>query len=317
MPTVADIRTAAERIAPYVRATPLVQMTPSRLWLKAECLHPTGAFKLRGAFNAILSLEDEQRARGVVAHSSGNHAQAVAYAAAALGVRAVIVMPSDAPAIKLEATRRYAPEIVIVGPASSERAMRAAQIACAEGLAPIEPYSATATIAGTATIALEMLDAKPDVETIYVPVSGGGLIGGIALAVKLLAPHVRVIGAEPEVAADALASLRAGRLVELPGEQMALTIADGLRVQRLGALNWPLVRDHVDDIATVSEDAIIATMRRIALEARLVAEPSGAVAPAAALEAYIDPERCIAILSGGNVDPALFARAMAPIGSLC
>lgn len=307
----AEAREAARRIAPYVGETPVVPLGETGVLLKAESLHPTGAFKIRGAFNALLRLDAAARRRGVVAHSSGNHARAVAFAARRLGISAVVVMPADAPKAKAEAVRRCGAEIVVVGPASAERAARAAQIAAETGRTPIPPFDSEAIMAGTGTIALELAAQVPGLKRLFAPVSGGGLIAGVAAAAKALFPGVRVIGVEPELAADAQASLQAGRVVSLPAEQVAQTCADGLRVQQVGALTWPRIRAFVDEIVTVSEAEILSAMATIAAEARLVAEPSGAVAPAAALRLAGDGEGpAVALLSGGNVDPALLARAL-------
>jgi threonine dehydratase len=308
--TLADIEAARARIAPWVRPSPMVAMNPSGLRLKAESLQPIGAFKIRGAFNAILSLAPEQRAAGIVAHSSGNHAQAVAYAAARLGVAATIVMPRNAPSPKIEGVRSEGAEIVMVGPASAERAQTARDLAAKRGVALIEPFDMFEIMAGTGTIGLEILEQAPDVETVFVPVSGGGLLGGLAAAVKLSRPEVKVIGVEPERASDAYQSFRAGQIVSITAEEAASTLADGLRVQRLGEKTWPHIRAYVDDIVTVSEDALRAAMRRIAAEARLVAEPSGAAAIAGALAHGVDPTRSVAVLSGGNVEPALLAAVL-------
>jgi threonine dehydratase len=305
-----EILAARARIAPYVGLTPIVAMTPGGLRLKAESLHPIGVFKIRGAFNALLLLDAAARAAGVVAHSSGNHAQAVAYAARRLGIPAVVVMPSNAPAVKVEGVRRWGAEIIIVGPASSERAAKSRELAKMRGLTLIEPYDAEAIMAGTGTIGLEILEQAPDVETVFAPVSGGGLIGGLAAAIKLTRPAVRVIGVEPELAADAYESLKAGRVVSLTAEETSRTAADGLRVQHLGARTWPHLRAFVDEIVTVSEEAIGDAMRRIAHEARLVAEPSGAVSAAGALAHARGTARSVAVLSGGNVDPALYAAIL-------
>ncbi|MBW8815848.1 MAG: threonine/serine dehydratase [Caulobacterales bacterium] len=310
--TLHHIRRAAERTRPYVRATPLVALVSSGLHLKAESLHPTGAFKLRGAFNAILSLSEAERGRGVVAHSSGNHAMAVAYAAARLGVKATIVMPNDAPALKIAGVQRWGADLVVVGPASDERADVADQLSRQHRYLPIPPYDAPQIVAATGVIGLEILRDLPGVETVFAPVSGGGLISGLALALKRVKPSVRVVGVEPEVAADAFESFRAGRLVALPAEQMAMTSADGLRVRQMGALNWAIARNHVDEIIVVSEAAIQRTIALIAGEARLVAEASGAVAAAGALASAARPlGTSVAILSGGNIDPLLFAQAVA------
>ena len=308
--TLDEIKAARARIAPYVAETPIVAMTPSGLRLKAESLTAVGAFKIRGAFNALLGLDEDARKRGVVAHSSGNHAQAVAYAARALGIPATIVMPSNAPQTKVAGVRRCGAEIVVVGPASLERAARAKALAAERGAALIEPFDMLEIMRGTGTIGLEILEQAPDVTTVFAPVSGGGLLGGLAAAIKLGRPEVKVIGVEPELANDAFQSFRAGELVSITAEQASRTIADGLRVQRLGARTWPHIRAFVDDIVTVSEAAIRAAVRRIAGEARLVAEPSGAVAAAGALATGADLKTSVAVLSGGNVDRALLAEIL-------
>jgi threonine dehydratase len=317
--TLSDIEAAARRIAGHVAATPLLPFGATGVLLKAESLQPSGAFKLRGAFNALLSLDAGARARGVVAHSSGNHAIAVAYAARVLGIAATLVMPANAPAVKRDWVARLGARLESVGPASSERLARAAALAASEGLTLIEPYDSAAIIAGTGTIALEILDALGDTRAgplaLYVPVSGGGLIAGIAAAAKARDPSVRVIGVEPELAADAQASLRAGMRVEWPAGDVVRTLADGLRVQRVGALPWAHIERHVDDIVTVSEDEMLDAVRDMALDARLVVEPSGAVAPAAACLSRNardrDDVRRVAVVSGGNVDPAVFRAALA------
>lgn len=313
--TLEEIGAARTRLRGLVFRSPLVEFPGERLTLKAESLHPTGAFKLRGAFNAILCLSDSERARGVVAHSSGNHAQAVAYAARQLGVHAVIVMPSSAPKVKLERTKAYGAEVVIVGKASAERLEKTRELQEERGLSPVPPYDDKNIIAGAGTIGLEILEDAPDVGTVLVPVSGGGLIAGVAAAIKRTRPAVRVIGVEPELAADARASVRAGRVVEWPAEQVGRTLADGLRVQKLGALNWPHVQTFVDDIVTVTEEEIRAAMRRTALEARLVAEPSGAVSVAAGLFREWPHGRTVAILSGGTLEPALLAEVLVSLGA--
>jgi threonine dehydratase len=310
--TLDQIRAAATRIAPYVMRTPIIGLSGGGPGLKAENLQVIGAFKQRGAFNAFLSLSPEARARGVVAHSSGNHAQAVAYAGHVLGVRTLIVMPSSAPAAKLAATRGWGAEVIVVGPASSERAAKADELALEHGLTLVPPFNALEIVAGTGTIALEILDQRPDVRCVAVPVSGGGLISGVAAGLKLSDPTIRVIGVEPELANDAAQSLRAGRPIGISAEDAGRTIADGLRTQQLGQINWPHVRAFVDEIVTVSDDAIKDAMRRIAAKARLVAEPSGAVALAGLLQAEGAPlEQSVTILSGGNVDLDVYARILA------
>lgn len=304
------IRQASIRIAPYVVKTPLVAMTPSGLWLKAENLQPIGAFKIRGAFNALLSLSGEERARGVIAHSSGNHAQAVAYAAQRLGVKAVIVIPDNAPPVKLEATKRWGAELHLVPFLGNARMETCARLARERGLVVIEPFDSRTIVAGTGTIGLEILEQKRDVEAVFVPVSGGGLISGIAAAIKQSNPAIRVIGVEPEFANDAQQSLRAGRVVRVAPEETVRTIADGLRVSQVGQIPWAHIRRFVDNIVTVSEKQIRDSMRRIAGEARLIAEPSGAAAAAGALANGAELARSVAIVSGGNVEPALYASIL-------
>lgn len=302
--TLADIQAAQTRLNGWVGRTPLIAFPNENLWLKAENLHPTGAFKLRGAFNKLLSLTADERARGVVAHSSGNHAGAVAYAARALGIPAVVVMPSGAPQTKLAATRACGAEVVLVGNASEERAAKARELAAERGLTPVPPYDDPHIIAGAGTVGLEILEDLPTVGTVLVPVSGGGLISGVATAIKTLRPDVRVIGVEPELAADAQASLRAGQRMNWDPAQVARTLADGLRVTTLGELTWEHIRAHVDDIVTVSEAQMRRAVRDTALRARLVAEPSGAVTVAAALYGGYDfgPGPVVAVVSGGNLD---------------
>ena len=302
-----EIRAAAERIAPYVLTTPLIPMTPTGINLKAESLQPVGSFKIRGAFNAILSLNAEEKQRGVIAHSSGNHAQAVAYAAHKLGIKAVIVMPENAPAVKLEATKRWGAEVHLVDFMGNARYEKCAKLAREHSYAVIEPFNSRAIIAGAGTIGLEIFAQAREAEVVFVPVSGGGLISGIAAAIKQGGAGVRVIGVEPEFAADAQKSFRVGHIVRVPPEEAVRTIADGLRVSQIGVIRWEHIRAYVDDIITVTEEQIRDAMRRIASEARLVAEPSGAVAVAGALAANRHRERSVAIVSGGNVDPNLFA----------
>jgi len=312
-----EIDAARLRLRGVALRTPLVPCPRGgrdrALYFKPESLQPTGAFKLRGAYNKVCSLSPEERRRGVVAHSSGNHAQAVAYAARALGTRAVIVMPRSAPRVKLDATAALGAEVVPVGANSAERARRAEELAAEHGYVQVPPYDDEVLIAGQGTIGPEILEDLPEVETVLVPVSGGGLISGVAAAIKLTRPEVRVIGVEPELAADARASLRSGRLVEFPAEQVGRTVADGLRVQRLGEAPFEHVRAFVDDIVAVTEEEILEAMRRLALRVRLVAEPSGAVTFAAYLfhgEELPASRQTVAVVSGGNVEPRLLAEVL-------
>ena len=276
-----------------------------RLFLKLENQQPVGSFKLRGAYNKIASLSADERKQGVISYSSGNHAQGVAYAARALGVKAVIVMPNDAPAMKREATAGLGAEIVIVGPGSDERMAKAQELAVENGYVIVPPYNDEKIIAGQGTMGLEILEDLPNVGTVLVPVGGGGMISGIATGIKLTKPEVKIIGVEPELAADAQASLRSGQIVRFPAEQVTRTIADGLRTQSVGEINFEHMRRFVDDIVTVTESEIVEAMRQLARNLKTVAEPSGAVAVAAFL-AHGDqlPKTQIsaAIVSGGNIE---------------
>ncbi|MDJ0788606.1 MAG: threonine/serine dehydratase [Myxococcota bacterium] len=299
------IRAAAERIAPYVVHTPTLRLDRPEavLWCKAESLQPTGAFKLRGAFNKMLSLP--AGTPGVVAHSSGNHAQAVARAARVLGLPAVVVMPEDAPQAKLERTRADGAEVVIVGPDSAEREARAAEIERERGLAPVLPFDDVQVAAGQGTAALELLDAAPPLDRFYAPVSGGGLMAGCATAVRALSPATEIVAVEPAGANRLELSLAADERIAVPPPR---TLADGLRVRRLGAGNWEVLRESVSRVVLVDDDQLLDAMALAARELRLVLEPSGAASLAAALrEAKGD---CGVLLSGGNVDPAVMRHAL-------
>jgi threonine dehydratase len=318
--TLNDIREAQARLRGVAVRTELIPshlhevnrvQDGRRLYLKPENLQPIGSFKLRGAYNKIASFSEEERRRGVITYSSGNHAQGVAYAARALGAKAVIVMPRNAPAVKREATIALGAEIILVGPASSERQAKAEELAAKCGYVIVPPYNDEKIIAGQGTMGLEILEDLPEVETVIAPVGGGGMISGIAAAIKLSRPAVKVIGAEPEFAADAQASLRAGKIVELAAEQVTRTLADGLRTQSIGALNFEHIRQYVDDIVTVSEDEILETMRRLSADPKTLPEPSGAVAVAAFLfhrDQLPKTKVNVAVISGGNVEPGMLAE---------
>ncbi len=295
--------------------TPLVahEADGRRLWFKPESFQPIGSFKLRGAYNKIASLSDDERRRGVITYSSGNHAQGVAYSARAIGAKAVVVMPRSAPVIKIEATKALGAEIVPVGPSSAERQRKAEELAAQHGYVIIPPFNDEKIIAGQGTVGLEIVEDLPDVELVLVPVGGGGLVSGVATAVKLLRPQAKVVGVEPELAADAQASLRAGKIVAWSGEQVGRTLADGLRTQHIGEINFEHIRRYVDDIITVSEGEIREAMRRLALGARLVAEPSGAVTSAAFFfhsDELPRADKTVAIISGGSVEARLLASVL-------
>jgi threo-3-hydroxy-L-aspartate ammonia-lyase len=324
--TLEEIRSAQERIAGVAVRTPLYRVERARLrmgrfpepefdlYIKAESEQPIGSFKLRGAYNMVAQLSPEALRRGVITYSSGNHAQGVAYAARALGAKAVIVMPENAPEVKIAATRALGAEIVFVGPASSERRMKAEELVAEFGYAMIPPYDAPQIIAGQATCGLEIVEQLPGVELVVSPVSGGGLLSGIATAVKLAVQaglaqqDVQVWGAEPELAADAKESFYSKTLVEWPAAKTTRTIGDGLRTQSLGALNFEHVIRFVDGIMTVSEEEILAAMRVMLSVTNLVPEPSGAVTLAAALfHSHELPKvkKVAVVLSGGNLEPGL------------
>ena len=315
--TLEEISAAAARIAGIAVKTPLVRApfpgVQGDVWLKAESLQPIGSFKLRGAANKILQLKPDEIRRGVITYSSGNHAQGVAYAARAVGAKAVIVMPSNAPAIKRAATLALGAEIVDVGLASSERLAVAEQLVREHGYVVIPPYDDEQIIAGQATCGLEIVEKFPDVDLVLSPVSGGGLLSGTATAVKLLQPKAKVFGIEPELAGDTAESFRTGKIVTWPAELTSRTIADGLRTQSVGVRNFAHIQAYVDGIITVTEDEIRAAMRAIVATARLVPEPSGAVTTAALLfhAPQLPPFRkAVALVSGGNVDPQLLADVL-------
>ena len=320
----AAIRRAAATLRGVAARTPLVTLgdPDDRHLLKAESLQPIGAFKIRGAYNAAASLTPEERARGLVTYSSGNHAQGVARAARLLGVPAVIVMPENAPAVKRARVLADGAEVVTVGNASAERQAVAARLAAERGLAMIPPYDDDRIIAGQGTCGLEIAEDLPDLALVLVPVGGGGLASGVAAAVKALRPGARVIGVEPALAADARESLARGEIVEWSAADVSRTIADGTRTQALGVRTFAHLRALLDGIVTVSEAEIAAGVRLAAEEARLVVEPSGALGIAAlrfhAAEAGVvglaGPVVCV--VSGGNVDPARYrAYLEAPIPS--
>jgi threo-3-hydroxy-L-aspartate ammonia-lyase len=314
--TLTEIEDAATRIESAVVRTPLVpfpRLAPA-VWIKPESLQPTGAFKLRGAYAAISNDLEQARKHGVVTHSSGNHGHAVAYAAAKLGVRAVVVVPRNAPKPKTDAIVYYGAELVTVEPTLAARVAGMDEFV-QHGYLPVPPYDDRRIIAGQGTIGLEIVaDCPREDPVVLVPISGGGLISGIAAAVKRLRPAATIIGVEPELAADARESLRRGERVAWPAGDVQRTVADALRIEQLGELTFAHIREFVSAIVTVTEQEILGTIPRIAREARLVAEPGGAVAVAACLfrgdELPAGRPR-VAVLSGGNIDPALLARVLA------
>ncbi|MBV9103958.1 MAG: threo-3-hydroxy-L-aspartate ammonia-lyase [Candidatus Eremiobacteraeota bacterium] len=313
--TFADVRAAAERLRGVAHRTPVVtsatldERTGAHVFLKAENLQRIGAFKFRGAYNAIAQLDAERKRRGVVAFSSGNHAQGVALAAKLLGVPAVIVMPSDAPSMKLAATRGYGAEVVEYDRERMNRAELAASIAAERGATLIPPYDDPAIIAGQGTAVLELIEDAGPLDVLLVPLGGGGLLAGSCLAATALSPGVRVYGVEPEAGDDWLRSWRENRIVSIP---VPKTIADGQQTQAPGERNWAIVRALGAGILTVTDDEIRAAMRFAFERLKLVVEPSGASALAALLFGKTDSrsDKVGVVISGGNVDPARFTAAI-------
>jgi len=325
----ADVQAAADRLIGVALRTPLLAFGPideaigaPRAWLKPENLQPIGAFKIRGAYNALASLTPEERARGVVTHSSGNHAQGIARAARMLGLHAVIVMPDDAPAIKVAGVRADGAEIDVVGPDSEERIRRADQLAAERGLVLVPSYDDARIVAGQGTIGLEIVEQVAELGraneplTVLVPIGGGGLSAGVCVAVKGLRPDATVIGVEPELAADAADSIRQDRIVRWAPALTGRTIADGVRSSALGHIPFAHLRRLIDDVVTVTEDDIKRAMLEAGTRARIVAEPSGAVSIAAWLRygpelPHADDGDTVMVVSGGNIDPELYQALLA------
>ena len=300
-----DIRLAAGRVRALVRRTPLLEVRThdaATLALKCECFQPGGAFKIRGACNMIAQLSPEARSAGVITYSSGNHGRAVALVAEAFGARAVIVMPETTPRVKVDGVRQHGAEVVFAGTTSTDRKVRAEDIARSRGLTIVPPFDHPWIIAGQGTTGLEILEQHSQVRSIYVPMGGGGQIAGISAAVKRMRASVRVTGVEPVGAARMTASLAAGRPVAL---DTTVSIADGLLTLRPGDITFAHVQALVDRVVTVTDEEIAAAVKWLFHEAKVVAEPSGAAAVAAAHRDH-EPD-AVAVVSGGNVDPDAFA----------
>jgi threo-3-hydroxy-L-aspartate ammonia-lyase len=322
--TIDEIKAARERIRPAAVLTPMIQVSfqalkPSgppasakatagrqALFLKAESLQPMGAFKIRGAYNMISQLSKEQLQRGVITYSSGNHGQAVALAAQQLGAPAVIVMPTTAPAVKVDGCKSYGAEVIMEGTTSLHRQARAEQEAAERGLTIVPPFDHQQIIIGQGTVGLEILEQCPDVGTVFVPAGGGGLASGTAAAIKQLKPSVRIVAVEPAGAPKMTKSLEAGQPTTLPS---SASIADGLMNLRPGKLTFAHIQKFVDEVVTVEEKDIAANVGWLFRHARLVVEPSGAVTTAAARLGLGHPQGTIvAVVSGGNVAPEAFAK---------
>jgi threonine dehydratase len=305
-PTIDDIRRAARRIAPHIHRTPVLtseslnRMTGCSLFFKCENFQKVGAFKFRGATNAVFSLSENEATRGVATHSSGNHAAALALAAARRGIRAYVVMPDNAPDNKKVAVSGYGAEITYCKPTLRAREEGLASVVEKTGASFIHPYNDVRVIAGQGTAALELLEDIPDLDAVIGPVGGGGLMSGTCLAVAALSPRTRIIGTEPQGADDAFRSLQAGRII--PSENPE-TIADGL-LTSLGSRTFPILKKHLERIVTVSEPAIIQAMRHVWERMKIIVEPSAAVPLAAVLESDWDQagRRIGVIISGGNVN---------------
>lgn len=308
---ISSIREAQVRISPFIHKTPVLSsetlnsIAGRKLHFKCECFQKGGAFKFRGACNAIFSLNDDQAAKGVVTHSSGNHAAALSLAAKLRGIAAYIVIPKNAPKCKVENVIRYNGQVIWSEPTMRSREDMATKVLQDTGAVLVHPYNDGCIISGQGTISLELLEQAPQIDTIIVPISGGGLISGVALAAKSINPAIRVLAAEPKGANDAAQSKGAGRIITLPETN---TIADGLRAF-LGDLTWPIVRDFVDDIITVEDKDTIEAMRLCYEILKVAVEPSGAIGLAAVLSddfmnnlAWKDCNNIGIILSGGNVD---------------
>ncbi len=311
MITLEDVQMAASRIKGFARHTPLLPLE-NRIWLKPENLQVTGSFKFRGAYNAISSLSPEIRVKGVVADSSGNHAQGVAAAAFMHGILSTIVIPHNAPQIKVDRTAAWGAEIVRCPNASDERMKVAMDIRDTKGLEYIAPFDDARMIAGQGTIGLEILADLTDVDTVLVCVGGGGLLAGIATSIKALSPKTRVIGVEPELAADARESFYAKERRSWDASLVTRTICDGVRTQGIGVLNFEIISRLVDDIITVSEEAVFEAMKHLFLETKLAVEPTGALTTAAIRSHAFKPTgKTVCIVSGGNYDPSLLIQVLA------
>ncbi|HKQ99977.1 MAG TPA: threonine/serine dehydratase [Pyrinomonadaceae bacterium] len=321
------IKEAQTRIRPYVHRTPVITSrafdeaasaaaagSDRRVFFKCENLQRAGAFKMRGATNKILSLTEEERGRGVVAFSSGNHAQAVALAAREAGLRAVIVMPSDAPQFKIRATRGYGAEVVLFDRLRDDREAITRDIAERDGLVMVPPYDDYQVMAGQGTCALELLEEVPNLDAVVTPCSGGGLFAGTSTAAKALNPRIRCFAVEPELADDTRQSYLKGERVQIPPPP---TIADGLRVQMPGALTFPVLRETAEDVLTISDEELVNTLRTILFRMKILVEPSGVAAAAAVLSGKVpkDVRRVGVVLSGGNIDPEALARLLLPPAS--
>ena len=311
-----DVRAAATRLRGRVRRTPMLvsealdEASGYRVVLKCENLQRAGSFKIRGALNKLLTLSEAERARGVVAFSSGNHAQGVALAARLVGTSAVICMPTDAPRLKLDATRSYGAEIVLYDRQKDDREAIARRIAAESGRVLVPPFDDYAIMAGQGTAALELLEDAPYLDALLAPVGGGGLMAGCSTVARALSPGMAVIGVEADTANDTYLSFHKGERVSIPPPP---TIADGIRLTTPGALTFPILQRNLTDVALVSDEEILDAVRRLATDTHIVVEPTGAVPAAAVLSGRLPLPKGATVgvvLSGGNIDPALLASVL-------
>jgi threo-3-hydroxy-L-aspartate ammonia-lyase len=314
--TIDDVRAAAQRLADRIFRTPVIssaavdEASGYRVFLKCESLQRAGSFKIRGALNKLLSLTPAERARGVVAFSSGNHAQGVALAARTVGTSAIICMPTDAPKLKVEATRGYGAEIVFYDRQKDDRAAVAGRIADDTGRVLVPPYDDPAIMAGQGTAALELLEDVPSLDALVTPVGGGGLMAGCSTVARTLIPGIAIFGVESDTANDTYLSLQKGERVTIPPPP---TIADGIRLQTPGELTFPILRENLAGIALVTDDEIVAAVKFLTLRARIVVEPTGAVGAAAVLTRKLSLRKGASVgivLSGGNIDPDLLIQIL-------
>lgn len=310
-----DVKSAAQVLKGVAHRTPVLtsrtvnELTGYQVYFKGENFQRMGAFKFRGAYNALSRLSEAEKAKGVVTHSSGNHAQGIALAAKLLGISAVIVMPTDAPTSKLAATRGYGAEIVLYDRQKQDRAEISAQVARERGLTFVHPYDNPHVMAGQGTAALELLEDVPDLDVLVTPIGGGGLLSGCATAAKALAPSIQIFGVETEASNDWWQSFQRNERVKIPPPD---TIADGMRTQQPGELTYPVVREAGAKILLVSDAQVIEAMKFMLLRLKILVEPTGAVAPAAVFQKKVGPagRKVGVIISGGNVDPELLAHIL-------
>lgn len=304
-----DIKAASERLAPYVKRTPILRAEKldddlgCEVYFKPECLQKTGSFKIRGATNKILTLTQEEKNRGIIASSSGNHAQGVAYAAGLLGIKATIVLPTNAPQVKVDNTRALGAEVVQYGFGSIERYKKLYEIVAEKGYTVVHSFNDPALIAGQGTVGYEIMQDLSDVDTVVVPLGGGGVLAGVAVAVKESNPAVRVVGVEPSRIPRYSESRKAGKPVEV---ELQDTVADGLMITTTGSNTYPIIEEYVDEVIPVDDEYIVRALNEIVYKGKVLVEPSAAIGVAAVLSGALKvrkDEKVCFVLTGGNIDP--------------